>query len=208
MLVTKYWCVPIYIMAFTKPYHHKKAVLSKIAHLYDPLSLISPVTIRAKMFIQDLWLARVEWDEPLNAELQHRWEVFQQQLSSLSRLNIPRWINILPLTTSIELRGFLDASYLAMATTIYARVVTDSKEVRVNLVCAKTKVAPLKRLMIPRLELTSALMLSRLMVKTQRTLELSECPIFLWTDFAVTFTWIFSHSSRWKNFIRNQTTVI
>ncbi|XP_024890766.1 uncharacterized protein LOC112466730 [Temnothorax curvispinosus] len=70
----------------------------------------------------------------------------------------------------------------------------------VSLVCSKTKVAPLKRLTIPRLELTAALLLSRLMQYVQATLKLNVTATHLWTDSVVTLTWIKSHASRWKDF--------
>ncbi|XP_024873079.1 uncharacterized protein LOC112455411, partial [Temnothorax curvispinosus] len=71
------------------------------------------------------------------------------------------------------------------------------------LVCFKTKVAPLKQLTIPKLELTAALLLSRLMQYVQATLKLNVTATHLWTDSVVTLTWIKSHASRWKDFVRN-----
>lgn len=186
----------------------KRAVLSEIAQLYDPLGFIAPVVICAKIFIQELWIAKVEWDEPLPPEIKKRWENFRQQLPSLNNLKIPRWLHVSSAIKSIELHGFSDASHLAMAAVVYIRVTTNLDEVYVTLVCAKTKVAPLKQLTIPRLELTAALLLSRLISNTKCALDLTECPIFLWTDSAVTLTWISANPARWKDFIRNRVTVI
>lgn len=160
----------------------KRTVISEIAQFYDPLGFLAPVTIRAKMFIQELWLVKLDWDQPLPAEMQRRWNDFRGQLPSLDKISIPRWIYLSPLAVKVELHGYSDASNLAMAAVVYVRVTTESEEVCVNLICAKTKVAPLKPLTIPRLELTAAVMLSRLILKIQRTLELKDCPIFLWTD--------------------------
>ncbi|XP_071647547.1 uncharacterized protein [Temnothorax longispinosus] len=78
----------------------------------------------------------------------------------------------------------------------------------ISLVCSKTKVAPLKRLTIPRLELTAALLLSRLMQYVQATLKLNVTATHLWTDSVVTLTWIKSHASRWKDFVRNRVSQI
>ncbi|XP_024894068.1 uncharacterized protein LOC112468901 [Temnothorax curvispinosus] len=74
----------------------------------------------------------------------------------------------------------------------------------ISLVCSKTKVAPLKRLTIPRLELTAALLLSRLMPYVQATSKMNVTATHLWTDSVVTLTWIKSHASRWKDFVRNR----
>ncbi|XP_070171151.1 uncharacterized protein [Polyergus mexicanus] len=85
-------------------------------------------------------------------------------------------------SATVELHGFSDASQLAMAAAVYIKVTHHMTESIITLVCVKTKVAPLKRLTIPRLELTAAVLLSRLISYVQRTLELAEVPIYLWTD--------------------------
>lgn len=76
------------------------------------------------------------------------------------------------------------------------------------LVCAKTKVAPLKRVTIPRLELLAAVLLVRQVLVIRKTLELLQAPIHLWTDSTVALTWIKSHPCRWKEFVRNRITII
>lgn len=53
-----------------------------------------------------------------------------------------------------------------MAAVIYVRVSTEGGEIMTRLVCSKTKIAPIKRLSIPRLELTAALLLARLLTNT------------------------------------------
>jgi len=186
----------------------KRSVLSEIAQLYDPLGLIAPVVVRAKIFIQELWLAKIDWDTPLPLELQHRWITYKQQLPTLSYLNIPRWLFISSAVRSIELHGFADASQLAMAAAVYIRVEMQTSEVRVTLACAKTKVAPLKKLTIPRLELNAALILSRLVTSVQNALNMKENSVFLWSDSSIVLTWITTHPAKWKDYVRNRVTLI
>lgn len=69
---------------------------------------------------------------------------------------------------------------------------------------AKTQVAPLKKLTIPRLELNAAVFLSELTLFVQKTLELQNAPVYLWTDSAVALTWVRSHPSRWKEYVSNR----
>ncbi|XP_024869009.1 uncharacterized protein LOC112452827 [Temnothorax curvispinosus] len=110
-------------------------------------------------------------------------------------------------TSSVEFHGFSDTSQLAMAAVVFITV-HGSNGATISLMCSKTKVAPLKRLTIPRLELTAAQLLSRLMPYVQATLKLNVTATHLWTDSVVTLTWIKSHASRWKDFVRNRVSQI
>ncbi|XP_011859203.1 PREDICTED: uncharacterized protein LOC105556723 [Vollenhovia emeryi] len=98
-----------------------------------------------------------------------------------------------------------------MAAVIYISV-HDSNGATFSLVCSKTKVAPLKRLSIPRLELTAALLLSRLMQYVKATLNMDVTATHMWTESLATLSWITSvkgswirsHTSRWKDFVRHR----
>lgn len=184
----------------------KRLVLSEVAQIFDPLGFASPVVIKAKMLLQELWLHKLRWDDPLPSQLSTRWLIIRKELTDLAKISIPRWFNSSS-NSSVELHGFSDASHLAMAAVIYLTV-HHSNGATISLVCSKTKVAPLKRLTIPRLELSAALLLSRLMQYVQATLKLDVKATHLWTDSLVTLTWIKSHASRWKDFVRNRVTQI
>lgn len=125
-------------------------------------------------------------------------------------LSIRRWLSIVRFDTSrIEIHGFSDASQLAMAAAVYLRTPSDNNAFSVQLVCSKTRVAPLKRLTLPRLELTAALLLARLIARTTKALELSEvAAVFCWSDSSVTLIWITAHPSCWKDFVRNRVSAI
>ncbi|XP_011858796.1 PREDICTED: uncharacterized protein LOC105556325, partial [Vollenhovia emeryi] len=180
----------------------KRLVLSEVAQIFDPLGFASPVVIKAKILLQELWLHKLQWDDPLPSQLSTRWLSIREELTSLARLSIPRWLNTWS-DSQVELHGFSDASQLAMAAVIYISV-HDSDGATFSLVCSKTKVAPLKRLSIPRLELTAALLLSRLMQYVTATLNMDVTATHMWTDSLVTLSWIRSHASRWKDFVRNR----
>lgn len=186
----------------------KRSILSEISQLFDPLGFLSPILINAKMLIQELWLLRVAWDDPLSVELENRWIAFRKQLAELNTIQIPRWLNVSRTSQSVEIHGFSDASNLAMAAVVYLRVVDRSGEIKVNLVQAKTKVAPLKHMTIPRLELTAVFLLSRLISRLRQSLNCNENSIFLWTDSTVTLTWLTTHPSRWKDYVRNRVAAI
>ena len=185
----------------------KRVILSEIAQLYDPLGFISPVIIKGKILLQQLWLEKLDWDDQLSPQLTRKWTNFRDELSELEQIRIPRWLQLHPQSTRIEIHGFSDASQLAMSAVVYIKV-TSGINSTVSLVCSKTKVAPLKPVTIPWLELTAAALLARLSRYVYTTLNLTTWPVSLWTDSNVALTWILSHSSRWKDFVRNRVSLL
>ncbi|XP_018392386.1 PREDICTED: uncharacterized protein LOC108771566 [Cyphomyrmex costatus] len=95
-----------------------------------------------------------------------------------------------------------------MAAVVYVRVELHNGDVQVNLACSKTKIAPLKKLTIPRLELNAALILTRLAPSVRNSLNLRDTPIRLWTDSSVAFYWISSHPAKLKDYVRNRVSSI
>jgi hypothetical protein len=181
----------------------KRSILSTIAKLFDPLGFISPVTISGKILIQELWSSGLDWDDRLPPGLLKKWCEFRDQLQEASSFTFPRWIGFNP-SDHFEVHGFCDASQQAVAAVVYLRSCSDDGQVTVTLVASKTKVAPLKRLTIPRLELEGAVLLTKLMSSILSTIEQSELPIFAWIDSSVAYTWITNHPSRWKEFVHNR----
>ena len=104
-----------------------------------------------------------------------------------------------------ELHGFCDASEDAYAAVIYYKTTTALNQIKVTLVVAKTKEAPLKsKLTIPRLELCAALLLSRLMKKTTQALQEPNIKTFAWTDSMITLAWIRGKPNKFKTFVANR----
>ncbi|XP_018372882.1 PREDICTED: uncharacterized protein LOC108767469 [Trachymyrmex cornetzi] len=181
----------------------KRTVLSTIAKIFDPLGLISPITIGVKIIMQELWSLKLNWDDPLPSSTTRRWAICLDALKDLPTLNFPRWIG-LKSNQPFELHGFSDASPQAYSVVVYSRTTSEDGIVHAQLICSKTKVAPLKRITIPRLELAGATLLTKLVKHLLRLLDRLGVPIYLWTDSTVTHTWISNHPSRWKDFVHNR----
>ncbi|XP_046601938.1 uncharacterized protein LOC124295560 [Neodiprion lecontei] len=134
------WRPDIDAFAFSLQIHQtrdnftKRKVLSQTAQLFDPLGWLSPITIRAKIFTQELWALGFDWDEPLTASLSSQWIEFLQELQGISAITIPRWIGLSSASLGIEIHGFADASQSALGAVIYARTYINTHEVRVSLV--------------------------------------------------------------------------
>ncbi|XP_015119016.1 uncharacterized protein LOC107042471 [Diachasma alloeum] len=173
-----------------------RVILSQITQIYDPLGLIALVIITAKILIQELWLLKLNRNDPLPEDYKGRWKSFREQLQHLSSLTILRWLHLTPNTTEIHLHGFADASNLAMGASVYLRTSSKTTGTTVTLVCAKTKVATLKKQTVPRLELMAAVMVTDLVSYVKRILDLDNLEIHLWSNSLVAITWINGEASR------------
>ncbi|XP_055528038.1 uncharacterized protein LOC129720575 [Wyeomyia smithii] len=148
----------------------KRSILSTIAKLFDPLGLIAPVVVRAKIVMQELWLLSCGWDDPVPDNLQKRWEKYQQELPKISAYRIARYA-LLPNST-VQLPTFADASESAYGACTYARCEDPQGIVRIQLLASKSRVAPLKRLTIARLELCAAVLAAHLHHRIKRAIDI------------------------------------
>ncbi|XP_041787586.1 uncharacterized protein LOC121602898, partial [Anopheles merus] len=98
----------------------KRSVLSAIAKMYDPLGMIAPIIIRAKMIMQEIWVSSRDWDESLPEDIVCKWKQFQKEIRSLSQYRMDRFI-LLPEARNIELHTFADASSAAYGACTYLR---------------------------------------------------------------------------------------
>ncbi|XP_072757717.1 uncharacterized protein [Anoplolepis gracilipes] len=126
-----------------------------------------------------------------------------QQSQEIPKLTFPRWINI-KANYDLEIHGFSDASQLTICATVYIRSISEEGQISTHLICSKTKVAPIKKLTIPRLELSGAVLLAKLTSRVLQVLHLQHVSVTLWTDSSIVLTWINNHPSRWKDFIQNR----
>ena len=184
----------------------KRTMLSEIASLFDPLGWLSPIIIRAKVYIQELWIRQKDWDEPVDDDLKAAWVSFKEQLPDIENISIPRWV-FTTRTSRWELHGFSDASERAYAAVIYL-VTYDEDTYQSSLILAKTKVAPVKRLSFPRLELCGAQLLSRIISFTKQQLLDQPTRVLCWTDSQVVLAWLKGHPTRWNTFVGNKVSEI
>ncbi|XP_011859128.1 PREDICTED: uncharacterized protein LOC105556643 [Vollenhovia emeryi] len=166
----------------------KRTVLSDVARFFDPLGWAAPVLIFGKIFIQDLWMAGLAWDDPSPEQLRTVWSSYAAALPQLELHRIPRFVDYPGPGSTAELHGFSDAANRAYAATVYLRYQggtgQDGLHTQTGIVRSRE--------------------LARLLRTTARALELENARIYAWTDSTVTLAWLRSHSARWKPFVAHR----
>ncbi|XP_014614883.1 PREDICTED: uncharacterized protein LOC106792866 [Polistes canadensis] len=180
--------------------HTKRSVLSNIARLFDPLGWLSSVTVVAKILMQDMLLLKCDWDSSLPSELRERWYECCQGLVSLPSLSVGRWLGGTS-SSSYQIHGFSDASSRAYAS-------TGDGKFQVSLLASKSKVAPVKTVSIPNLELCGAALLVKLIRHLTSLDFLQKRPIFAWSDSQIVLTWLRKNPCHWKTFVANRVSLI
>ncbi|XP_055612169.1 uncharacterized protein LOC129758643 [Uranotaenia lowii] len=152
---------------------------------------------------QEIWKHGSEWDEQIPDELFEKWNQWSELLKDLDVVRVPRCFFSGMVSNefeSLQLHMFVDASEAAYACVAYLRVLHHNVP-RCAFVTAKTKVAPLRPLSIPRLELQAALKGSREMNNICSSLDLHIKQRFLWTDSQTVLAWLRSDSRKYHQFV-------
>lgn len=182
----------------------KRAIIGQIGRFYDPHGFAGPVTILAKIIIQEIWRAKVDWDQLVPEHIADAWEQFIQTLPEMESVNIPRWIGMSKSCSEMEIHGFSDASAKAFAAAVYVRCIQADGSISVSLLASKTKVAPLKTVTIARLELCGALLLARLVSAVREAFSEHQLAVYCWCDSEIVLHWLHRPSSDAMVFVANR----
>ncbi|XP_066259137.1 uncharacterized protein [Euwallacea similis] len=188
---------------FDSTHATKRTILATISQIFDPLGLIGPALIKAKLIIQELWRLQLDWYQEVPHDLRQRWEEFATQLIYLNECKVARHV-ILGNAIRIALYGFSDSSEKAYGACIYVGSVDDLGNHGVRLLTAKSRVAPVKKLTLPRLELSAAHLLAKLMHAMKETLDIPISHVKYFTDSSIVLAWIKIEPSNLKTFVANR----
>ncbi|KAL9970153.1 hypothetical protein ACROYT_G022481 [Oculina patagonica] len=199
-------CTDNLVFAIDVDIVNSRLVASLAAKICDPIGLITPFLVRSKLILQSLWTKGVGWDEEIPMEVSLKWNQWVLELSELEHLQIPRCYTYFPLSQNpkVELHAFSDASEVAYASAVYLRVVGKDGKVSTSLVMSKTRVAPVRKITLSRLELMAAVITARLCTYVKGAIDCPISRIVCWTDNSSTLHWIRGAASQWKPFVANR----
>ena len=181
----------------------KRAVLSQVSKVFDPIGYAGAFLIRAKIMMQRLWATGVKWDDQLSPDEEAKWVQFFVELRSLNGVSFERCLIPEP-DAKIMLVIFCDASEVAFGAVCYVRCEMPDGTVGVRFVTAKSRVAPLKLLTVPRLELQAAVLASRVYVSVANEMSTYFERVVFLSDSIITLCWIRGRSRQYKPFVANR----
>ncbi|XP_055539757.1 uncharacterized protein LOC129726738 [Wyeomyia smithii] len=181
----------------------KREVLSTLMAIFDPLGLVSNLLIYLRVPLQEIWRAGIEWDDEIPGHLFEKWEHWLEVLPTVHKVRIPRCyrsaITIMPGTVT-QLHTFVDASEVGYAAVVYLKFQQENN-IECAIVAAKSKVAPLKFVSIPRLELEAAVIGTRLANTITNSLSFEVDERYFWTDSRNVLCWIRSDQRRYSQHV-------
>ena len=184
----------------------KRNTLRLLAGIFDPLGMIGPITITAKILFQEACRQKINWDDPLDGVIKKAVEAWIESLIECKLITIDRCLykHVREEVLGCSLHGFADASKKAYCAVIYF-VYQTSTGTYSKMLTSKTRVAPLKELSIPRLELIACLILAKLMstVKNALNSQVSVQKTKLWSDSMTALYWIMNQGE-WKQFVSHR----
>lgn len=166
--------------------------------------------MKAKLILQTLTQVKCGWDTIIPKKLSQHYEKWLTELELLKHFQTNRCLKPKNFgkTISTQLHHFSDASEQGYGTASYLRFTNSKGDVHVALVMGKSRVTPLKKITIPRLELTAATLVVRMdrMLKSELKLDLQES--IFWTDSQSVLKYIQNQSHRFQTFVANRVAVI
>ena len=183
----------------------KRSVLKEIAAVFDPLGLFSPILLKGKVFLHSLWCKHLDWDDSIENEDLKQWSTIRLDSSSLSDLQVNRCIAMNGNGSDIKyhLICFCDASKDAYAAGVYLLQTSREQVSKSDLIFSKTRLAPIKKMTIPRLELMAVLIGVRCLRFTKEQLKIHIENMYLQTDAQCVLWWLNSKKDL-SVFVRNR----
>ncbi|KAL1454491.1 hypothetical protein WDU94_010734 [Cyamophila willieti] len=187
----------------------KRGILSAVLTIYDPMGLLAPIVFWVKLLIRELCTLKLDWDSTPPPNVVSAWQLFKSQLPVVERLQFPRHIGVV-VDCAFQLVGFSDSSSQGYGAVIYSRVKLPDGTFVIELVCARSKVAPLQAQSIPRLELCGILLLSNLLksVMDSYSIRFKIENYFGFTDSTVALCWVHGSPHQWNVFVANRVSKI
>ena len=179
----------------------KRNILSVIMKIYDPCGFLGPYVIRAKLILQRIMIAQLDWEDEIPEKLLEPWLRWVEDLKLVDQVKVPRHLGI-EIGCNIQVHLFVDASTEALCSVFYIRVKVGTK-IMTRLIRARTKVTPSAAQSVARLELAAADLGAQDIISILEHLNLA-IDVHCWTDSMDVLWWLLQTSKLWKPYVSNR----
>ena len=187
----------------------KRGIMGTTCSLFDLIGFLSPFILIPKMLLQELWRLGYDWDSPVDDNILAVWIKWLEGVKRVPEIKLDRCYNRSDEpVTEVQLHLFCDASERAYGAVAYLRFCYKSGGFHCSFVISKSKVAPIKTVTLPRLELCSAVASVRLYRTVIHELDVPIERIYFWADSQLTLQYINNKAHRFRVFVANRTTEI
>ncbi|PFX26292.1 putative PPE family protein PPE24 [Stylophora pistillata] len=185
----------------------RRGIFSVVSSVFDPLSFIAPFVLVAKQILQDLCRIKIGWDKEHPPEYALSWRNWMDDLLRLSLFSVNR--SVLPEgfgpVLSSQLHHFSDALEVAYGSVSYLHLVNGERRVHCSFFFAKSRLAPLKAVSIPRLELSAASLPICQDKMFKREIEMPICdPSVFWIDSMSALRYVKNKNRRFHTVVANR----
>lgn len=188
----------------------RRGILSVVNSIYDPLGFLAPVVLLAKLLLKELCKEQHGWDEDISEKHADDWKRWKDDVTHLSDFHVNRCLkpSDFGCTVTAQLHHFSDASEYAYGTVTYLVLENKQGKKHCSFLIGKARVAPLKQVTIPRLELTAAVVAVKIDKMLRQELQVPLQPSIFWTDSTTVLRYIDNETARFKTFVANRVTLI
>ena len=155
----------------------RRSCLAATMQVYDPLGIVSPLSIALKIASKDVTNLNKPWDEILPEQLQQLWHQLLHKLLSCPDIILQRRVRPEDSEARPELIGMHDGSESAYAGVVYIRYKLIGGQWEARIYAAKARVTPSKGMTVPRAELNSLLITTRLVASIQEAMVIKPSQI-------------------------------
>ena len=184
----------------------KRGVLSSISKVYDPLGLLTPYTVKAKILLRKNWgvSPRIGWDDVLDSDFQDAWRQMREEMNDIGTVTWMRSVTPKDVVGRPILVVFSDGSENAYGAVAYARWKNKDGNFVASMIAAKSRVAPLKTVDIVRIELCGAVLSKRLRETIQREMKFEFEEVIHVVDSEIVQAMIWKESYGFNTFVANR----
>lgn len=188
----------------------RRGILSTVSSMYDPLGFVAPIILPTKQLLQNLCSLNYSWDERVPESKLIEWETWLNNLPRLQAVSVPRCFKPpdFEQLREVQLHHFSDASQTGYGAVSYLRLIDSKDNIHCSFVIGKSRVAPMKTVTIPRLELSAAVVATKLNSIISQALDYHIDSTTYWTDSTSVLQYLRNQSRRFQTFVANRVSAI